>query len=107
MDEIGSHLGWLQLAWEIAFAVGLGLVGVYSRHIRGLKRRQAQLEEKLATTREGLTRLEERCLKSEDLSNIHRRVDSLTESVHGMSGELRALSSNVALIHDYLLNKKD
>ena len=48
---------------------------------------------------------QERCLKSEDLTRVHERVDNLTKEVHSMTGKLGSLDESVGRIHDYLLAK--
>lgn len=111
-----EYSGWFQLVWEILFAVLLAVVGVYTRQIASLKRANArraaenaalreQAADQNAEMRAHLAALEARCLKSEDLTNVHRRVDGLTKEVHSMIGKLDSLDAGVARIHDYLLNK--
>ena len=52
VSDFAQHLGWVQLAWEVLFALVLALLGIDSRHIGSLKKRQAELETRLVAERE-------------------------------------------------------
>lgn len=52
-------------------------------------------------------RFQERCLKGEDLTRVHKRVDDLTKEVHSMVGRLGSVDKSLGRIHDYLLARGD
>lgn len=103
---VADYSGWFQLAWEILFAIALALLTVYSRQIAGLKKSNSARAAEITELRVDFSALEARCLKSEDLTNVHKRVDALTKEVHSMGGRLESVDKSVGIIHDYLLNKK-
>ena len=101
----GEALDWLRLAWEAAFAVAVVLVGIYSRQIAGLKRENSERAGEISDLRVDFAALEARCLKSEDLTNVHKRVDALTKEVHSMGGIVKSMNGTLQTMQQHLLDK--
>ena len=96
--------------------MALGLLAVYTRQISALResnaRRAAEIvrvrersDDQAADMRAQMAALEARCLKSDDLSNVHQRVDKLTKEVHAMAGTMTAVHATTQLIQQHLMER--
>lgn len=45
-------------------------------------------------------------LTHEDLSNVYHRLNEVAEDLSGVSGQMRALSHQLSMVNQYLLNNK-
>lgn len=116
MADLAQSLGWIQFAWEAVFAVVLTLLGIYSRHIGALRKRQWELESALTRERElsaarcaglerDLAKTEAACLKeaarrSAELEKELARLEAACLKSSDLSNVHRRVDDLTANVHD-------
>lgn len=123
MDLSQFDASYAKLALDIAQLGGLVALGVY-QHLTSKSKANASAINQVRADLEGShARLEERISRTErrqdvfesrmdnapthaDLSKVYDRLNDVAEDLSSVGGQMRALSHQLSMVNQYLLNQK-